>query len=142
MRPNDHVETMRVEIAWPRRGSYGTSANVWLHISVVQFFKALTEARIEEIQQTLIGAGRKYFGETASDFDFAVRIDSEHGLISWDCPGDACGFHPSNKWGHMKKEDQTWIKYCSHNLDTAEQLHYLLAAACYLRSIIEGGPIE
>ncbi|HDZ54176.1 hypothetical protein LCGC14_0160070 [marine sediment metagenome] len=137
---HDHTEKLRVEVSFPKKGNYSASANIYFHISVVRFFKTLTREQIERIQQRLVTAGKQYFGETALEFEFNVHIDNEHGLRSWNCPGNACGFDPShNEWEHMIKEDKEWILYLPHNTDRSEQLVFLLAAACWFRELAEAG---
>lgn len=135
MDPENHNEKLRVEVAFPRKGPYGASAIVHMHISVVRFFKTLTDKQIEKIRSRLIFTGKQYFGDEA-EFSCQVHIDQEYGLRSWGCPGNACGFDPEHyEWRHMKEEDKEWITYLPHNTDRPEQLMYLLAAACWFRDL-------
>jgi len=137
MRRKDHMEKMRFEVCFPTKDDYGTGASIYIHISVIRFFKTLTGAQIENIRKDLVLEGEQYFGAQAK-LDCKVMIDAEHGLRSWDCPGYACDFGPhEGEWDHMKSEDREWIKYTPRNIDRPEQLGYLLAAACYFRDLAE-----
>ena len=137
MLAENHVEKVRFEVSFPEADHHEASATVYMHISVVHFFKTLTYAQIENIRKDLILEGEQYFGAQAK-LECRVMIDAEHGLRSWDCPGYACDFGPHDgEWDHMKSEDREWIKYTPHNIDRPEQLVYLLAAACYFRDLAE-----
>jgi len=137
MNPKNHVEKLRVEVSFPRKDIYGASALIYMHISVIRFFKTLTKKQIENIKKHLVFMGKQYFGDSA-ELGCQVYIDKGHGLRSWDCPGNASGFDPEHdEWNHMKQEDKEWITYLPHNTDRPEQLMYLLAAACWFRDLAE-----
>lgn len=132
-----HVEKLRIEVAFPKKGPYGASAIIYMHISVIRFFKTLTNEQIEKIQNRLVAAGKQYFGDEA-EFSCRVYIDEEYGLRSWNSPGNACGFDPEHyEWKHMRDEDKEWITYLPHNTDRPEQLMYLIAVACWFRDLAE-----
>lgn len=137
MPTKNHVEKMRFEVGFPEKGRSGSGATIYMHISVIQFFKKLTSNEIKNVRKYLVVAGEEYFGDQAKIY-CRVTIDAKYGLMSWDCPGDACGFNSVHgEFDHMEKEDKEWIEYNTHNCDNTEQLIYLLAAACFFRDTVE-----
>jgi hypothetical protein len=133
----EHIEKMRVEVRFPREGLYGAYAGIYMHRSVVDFFRTFTSEQIEKLQQDLCSEGAQYFGDSKKD-QCKVKISKEHGLWSWDCPGQSCGFDPADTDPRRRGEEgEEWILFVPHNLDEARQLAYLLAVACYLRDIAE-----
>ena len=137
MPTKNHVEKMRFEVGFPEKGRNGSGATIYMHISVIRFFKTLTSKEIKNVRKCLVSAGEQYFGDRAKD-ECRVMIDAVHGLGFWECPGDACGFNPVHgELDHMEKEDKEWIEYTTHNCDNTEQLTYLFAAACFFRDTVE-----
>lgn len=137
MHPNDHTELLHVELRFPRRGQNGIPATIWLHVSVVCFFKGLPEKQIQELQQYLVLNGERYFGSGARSW-CRFQSSKEYGLQGWDCPGNATGFNiASGQSQYAQDETRKWIEYHPHNVDRADQFAYLLAAACYFRDIAE-----
>jgi hypothetical protein len=133
----DRIERLRVEVVFPERGLHGAPASVYLHISVVRFFKTFSQEDVEKLNQQLRSFGNEYFGEWGAAH-CRVHIDEEYGLRSWSCAGNACGlFCDPSDLESMKREDTDWIEYSPHNLDNAEQLAFLLATACSLRDLVE-----
>ncbi|GEM_PF-2737352 len=137
MHPNDHIELLRVELRFPRRGQSGIPATIWLHISIVRFFKGLSEDQIQKIQEYLVSSGERYFGGGARSW-CRFQTSKEYGLQGWDCPGNATGFDiASGQSRYAQNETREWIEYHPHNVDNADQFAYLLAAACYFRGLAE-----
>ena len=137
MHPNNHTELLRVELGFPRRGQNGIPVTIWLHISIVHFFKDLPEEQIQNVQRYLAAKGEQYFGSSARSW-CRFQSDKESGLRGWDCPGNATGFDRRSSYSRYAKEETVqWIPYDTHNVDNAEQFTYLLAVACYFRDIAQ-----
>ncbi len=57
MNSENHTEKLRVEVAFPRKDFYGASAIIYMHISVVRFFKTLTTDQIEKYKNAWLKRG-------------------------------------------------------------------------------------
>lgn len=138
MNPRDHTELLSVEMGFPKRGQNGIPVTIWLHMSVVRFFKRLTEEQIQDIQKYLGERGEQYFAGRSARSWCRFQADKEYGLRGWDCPGNATGFDMRSSY-HRYARDETsqWIPYDTHNVDNSEQFAYLLAVACYFRDLAE-----
>lgn len=58
---------------------------------------------------------------------FGASVDSDNGWLNVDCPGDACGLHPSHGL-----EDGRGYEFSCHNVDTPQQQLTLLAGLAAL----------
>jgi len=124
----ENFKKLRIKTNFPRKGEDGIKAIIFLHITLVSFFKTFTEEKIRELNEDLIAEGKKFFKDSAEDC--RVNIKEETGLWSWSCPGNACGFSPYHyDKVHMELENKEWIQYIPHNIDKPGQLVFLLAAA-------------
>ena len=59
---------------------------------------------------------------------FSASIDGDNGWLNVDCPGDACGLHPS----HGSVEESQGYEFSCHNVDTPQQQLTLLAGLAAL----------
>ena len=135
-----YCDKIRVEVRFPRKGSYGSVAGIWIHISVIQYFKTLSVEMIDAIQKNLVASARDFFGDWILGHSY-ISADSKYGLRSWSCPGDACGYDIElDGWRHSEDEDKEWISYIPHNVDNPAQLNFLLATACWFCRLAENKP--
>lgn len=136
-----YCDKIRVEIQFPKKDFYGSVAGIWIHISVIRYFKTLSREMINVIQESLVVRGKNFFGDLVSDLDCGLLVDNQYGLRSWNCPGNACGYDISHdEWKHSQSEDTEWISYLPHNVDNSAQLNFLLASACWFCRLAEVKP--
>jgi len=117
------VETMT------REGMHGGSLNGEISIPLCEWLSSFKDyAEIPEAVQSMITAYRRMFGlrdYQIFDFRFYVR---DKGRFIANCPGDACGMHPSD-WYFEKGKG---YKFSCHNVDTPMQQITLLASLAAL----------
>ena len=68
-------------------------------------------------------------------YSFRASISSNNGWLCVDCPGDACGLHPSS--GYMEKD--RGFEFSCHNTDTSMQQLVLIASLASLHDLVRKG---
>jgi len=120
------VETMT------REGMHGGSLHGEYGIHLVQWLSSFKQyTAIPEMVKAMQDAYFQMF--KYSEFlsrDFRASIDNENGWLNVDCPGNACGLHPSDSSYGMRKN--SGYKFSCHNTDTPAQQITLLAGLAAL----------
>jgi len=114
-------------------GMHGGSLGGEFSIPLTKYLASLYQGRdtaILEISQATKTAYATIFGDVkrCNDYYFRAYVGSESGGLVADCPGDACGIHPSD-W-HREKE--RGYQFSCHNVDTVAQQITLLAGLAAL----------
>lgn len=114
-------------------GMHGGSLGGKFSVPLVEWLSSLYQDRdtlIPEISRATKSAHKCLFGKLGyfDDHYFRAYVGSENGGLVADCPGDACGIHPSG-WPNSKGKG---YEFGSHNVDSAAQQITLLAGLAAL----------
>ncbi len=120
-------------------GMHGGSLGGEFSIPLTQWLASLYQGRdtpIPEMTQAIKTAYGHIFGDLkhCNDYYFRAYVGSENGGLVADCPGDACGIHPSD-WGRIKGMG---YEFSCHNVDNAAQQITLLAGLATLHDKARG----
>ena len=104
--------------------------------AIVSWMKSIgcEESFLNSLKMVTTKAYGKMYGckldkiEVFDAYDFKMMI--KNGRLIMDCPGDACGLHPSEDYGGEKEE--TGYKFSCHNVDSPMQQLTLLAGLAAL----------
>jgi len=115
-----------------REGIHGGSLNGEYGIHLVQWLSSFKQyTAIPEMVKAMQSAYFQMFNY--SEFvsrEFRASIDNANGWLNVDCPGNACGLHPSDSSYGMRKN--SGYKFSCHNTDTPAQQITLLAGLAAL----------
>ena len=111
-----------------RRDIHGGSLGGEISIPLRRWLiSACSREDLSEVVSAMKAAYGKMFGLRYNEFSFRVDVRECGGFIM-DCPGDACGLHPTD-W-YMR--DGEGYRFSCHNVDTALQQLALLAGLAVL----------
>lgn len=108
---------------------HGGSMSGEVSIPLTEWLNSLgNHAEIPEVVQVMEIAYNQMFGlQDFDEYSFHFRIE-KNGKFILDCPGDACGLHPSD-WNTKEGEGS---KFSCHNVDNSAQQLTLIAGLCAL----------
>jgi len=113
--------------------THGGSLSGEFSVPLVKWLRSIYQGQdtsVPEISQAMKSTYISLFGELGlfDKYSFKAYIGNQGGGLVADCPGQACGIHPSN-WDMREKEG---YQFSCHNVDTAAQQITLLAGLAAL----------
>jgi len=110
---------------------HGGSLYGMFSIPLVRWLSRLPEnTHLKKVEDAMKAAHNRMLGwRSYNRHEFRVRLQNEKGGLQMDCPGNACGLHPSDMFHSGFKEG---YDFSCHNVDTPMQQLTLIAGLAAL----------
>jgi len=119
------------------KGSHGGSLGGEYSPVAVDWMRRRGPSQIPEMVSAMRVAWEKMDGRMKDFYrhSFRANLSNDEGWLCVDCPGDACGLHPSDHW----IDGNSGYRFSCHNTDQPMQQMTLLASLAVLNDLIRKG---